>query len=136
MRIASDNNRQYEYSKNAERYRSKYQKCLNAMKEFKSDNIYLYEIELTNQKLRISNYQEQKNRDHCHFTGKFRGAAHRSCNINFNYKNWKIPVIMHNFKGYDSHFIVAAINKKIKSVNCISTNKEKLMTIIFEIEIH
>ena len=27
---------------------------------------------------------EDKVRDHCHISGKFRGAAHKRCNLNFN----------------------------------------------------
>ena len=32
---------------------------------------------------KIINNDEEKLRDHCHVTGKFKGAAHRNCNINF-----------------------------------------------------
>ena len=52
---------------------------------------------------RIDN-DDKKVRDHCHITGKFRGAAHWSCNINFQLTK-KIPVIFHNLKSYDSHLI-------------------------------
>ena len=40
----------------------------------------------------------------CHVTGKYRGSTHRYCNIkvNLNHKN---PVVIHNLKDYDSHFI-------------------------------
>ena len=44
-------------------------------------------------------------RYHCHITGKYKGSAHQDCNIN-NRLTDKIPVIFHNLKGYDSHFIM------------------------------
>ena len=47
-------------------------------------------------------------RDHCHTTGKYRRSAHQDCNINYRLTD-KIPVIFHNLKGYDSHFIMQMI---------------------------
>ena len=44
-------------------------------------------------------------RDQCHITGKCRVSAHQDCNINYRLTD-KIPVILHNLKGYDSHFTV------------------------------
>ena len=48
---------------------------------------------------------DEKVRDHCHVTGKHRGATHRSFNINLKLAK-KIPVIFHNLRGYDSHLII------------------------------
>ena len=45
-----------------------------------------------------------KVRDHCHVTGKFRGAAHNKCNINLRLPR-KLPIIFHNLQGYDGHII-------------------------------
>ena len=47
-------------------------------------------------------------RDHCHMTGKYRGSAHRKCNLRLQIsaEKIKIPVVFHNLKGYDSHFII------------------------------
>jgi hypothetical protein len=67
-------------------------------------------------------------RDHCHITGKFRGAAHVSCNLNYRLRE-RIPVFFHNLRGYDSHLIMEAIGKvKNKRLNCIPQNHEKYIS--------
>ena len=82
-------------------------------------------------------------RDHCHITGKFRGSAHQDCNLKLQMKpyNIKIPVIFHNLRGYDSHFIMQQIGEIAKkhtyknkrgeechmNINCIPNNMEKYM---------
>ena len=55
-------------------------------------------------------------RDHCHITGKYRGSAHIFCNLKLRIEPEliKIPVIFHNLKGYDSHFIMQKIGKMIE----------------------
>ena len=52
-------------------------------------------------------------RDHCHITGKYRGAAHNACNLKLrlNPKTTTIPVVFHNLRGYDSHLLMQAISK-------------------------
>ena len=49
-------------------------------------------------------------RDHCHVTGKYRGAAHNECNLNYSFTG-SIPVILHNLRGYDSHLIMQGLWK-------------------------
>ena len=73
-------------------------------------------------------------RDHCHVTGKYRGSAHQSCNLKLQIsaEKIKIPVIFHNLKGYDSHFIINELGKLIEkgeeiSINVIAQNAEKYM---------
>ena len=53
---------------------------------------------------------DYKVRDHCHVTGKYRGAAHYSCNINLKISK-KVPVVFHYLKGYDSHLILKELSK-------------------------
>ena len=53
-------------------------------------------------------------RDQCHGTGKYRGSAHQDCNLNFRLTD-KIPVIFHNLRGYDSHFIMQQIGEITKN---------------------
>ena len=49
-------------------------------------------------------------RDHCHINEKYRGSAHRDCNINLRL-NHKIPIVFHNLKSYDSHLIMQELSK-------------------------
>jgi hypothetical protein len=65
--------------------------------------------------------------DHCHITGKYRGAAHNSCNLNVKLTG-KIPVVFHNLRGYDSHFIMQEVNGLDESINVIANNMEKYMS--------
>ena len=69
---------------------------------------------------------DEKVRDHCHITGKFRGAAHWSCNINFQLTK-NVPVIFHKFRGYDSHLIFSELSKFNAKINVIPNGLEKYM---------
>ena len=69
---------------------------------------------------------DEKVRDHCHVTGKFRGAAHWSCNINFQLTK-KAPIIFHSLKGHDSHLIFCKLNKFDVKINVIPNRLEKYM---------
>ena len=63
-------------------------------------------------------------RDHCHVTGKYPGSVHRNCNLKFcpSPQNIKIPVIFHNLKGYDSHFIMQKIGQLIREKSVFDFN--------------
>ena len=76
---------------------------------------------------KLADNDDEKVRDHCHITSKFRGAAHWSCNINFQLTK-KIRVIIHNLEGYDSHLIFSEFNKFDVRINVIPNGFEKYMT--------
>ena len=80
-------------------------------------------------KTRIDN-DEEKVRDHCHVTGKFRGAAHENCNLNLQLTK-EVPVIFHNLRGYDSHLIFNELDKFDVKIKVIPNGLEKCMTFFF-----
>ena len=87
----------------------------------KEENFRLRNTCWTCQKL----IDDEKVRDHCHITGKQRGAVHWSCNVNL--KLTKNVLIFHNLKGYDSHFIMNVINKFDVHESVIPNGLEKYM---------
>ena len=54
-----------------------------------------------------------KVRDHCHFTGKYRGAADRIYNLKFNVPV-EIPVVFHNCSEYDYNFIIKELENEFE----------------------
>ena len=101
----------------------------------KADKCHICEKEYNKTDVRV--------RDHCHITGQYRGSAHQECNLKLrvNPEEIKIPVIFHNLRGYDSHFIMQEIGAIVKkhtytnrkgekcqmNINAIPNNMEKYM---------
>ena len=70
---------------------------------------------------------EKKVRDHCHFTGKYRGAAHNICNLRFKKPKFT-PVIFHNLSAYDAHLFVKNLGKSEGNIKYIPNNEEKYIS--------
>ena len=69
----------------------------------------------------------QKVKGHCHYTGKFRGAAHNICNLKYKIPK-EILVVTHN-ASYDHHFIIKQLAKIFKGqFECLGENTEKYIT--------
>ena len=75
-----------------------------------------------------NNKKYHKVRDHCHYTGKYRGAAHDICNL--RYKTPKeIPAVFHNGFTYDYHFIIKELAGQFEGqFECLGENTEKYIT--------
>jgi len=75
-----------------------------------------------------------KVRDHCHFTGRYRGCAHQDCNLAFSMRYYKIPVFLHNLKNYDAHLIIERANKLSENakIDVIAQNSERFITFGFK----
>ena len=75
-----------------------------------------------------------KVRDHCHFTGQYRGAAHNSCNLQCR-KPMILPVIFHNLQGYDAHLFVKQLACLPGELNCIPSTEEKYISFSKKIKV-
>ena len=69
---------------------------------------------------------DDKVKDHCHITGKYRRVAHYSCNINLKITK-NVSVIFHNLKGYDSYLIFKELSKFNVKISVIPNGLEKYM---------
>ena len=88
-------------------------------KQFEQSNIYGISSKLID-------LSDEKVRDHCHISGKYRGATHWSCNINLKITK-KVPVIFHDLKGYDSHLIFKELGNFNAKISVTPNGLEKYM---------
>ena len=70
---------------------------------------------------------EDRVRDHCHYTGRYRGAAHNICNLKYSKPN-NISVFFHNLTGYDSHLFIKKLNVTGGNIDCIPNNEENYIS--------
>ena len=71
--------------------------------------------------------KKDKVRDHCHFTGQYRGAAHNKCNLMCK-KPKVLPVIFHNLQGYDAHLFIKQLTRLEGKLDCIPSTEEKYIS--------
>ena len=64
-----------------------------------------------------------KVRDHCHYTGLYRGPAHSLCNLRYKIPSY-IPVVFHNLSGYDTHLFIRELGAHKSYMEVIAMNKE------------
>ena len=75
-----------------------------------------------------------KVRDRCHYTGEYRGAVHRICNVKYSAPK-EIPITLHNGSDYDYHFIIRELAEEFeKQITCLGENTEKYITFTVPIE--
>ena len=71
--------------------------------------------------------KEDRVKDHCHLTGKYRGAAHNKCNLKMRTPKF-IPVLFNNLAGYDTHLFIKSLRLSEGKIKCIPNTDEKYIS--------
>ena len=91
-------------TKNEEKNHNKQKVCHICRKEFNADD---------------SDKKYHKVRDHCHYTGKYRGAAPDICNLRYKIPK-EIPRVFHNGSTYDYHFMIKNLAEEFEGeIECL-----------------
>ena len=104
-----------------EEYKSYHQQkvCHVCKKEFSTDN---------------NDKKYYKVRDHCHYAGKCRDAAHNICNLRCKASKEEIPVVFHNGSKYEFSLIIKELAEEFKEqFECLGENTEKYMAFLLPI---
>ena len=73
-------------------------------------------------------------RDHCHYTGLYRGPAHSLCNLRYKIPSY-IPVVFHNLSGYDAHLFIRELGGHTSDMEVIATNKEDYISFSIKVPV-
>ena len=71
----------------------------------------------------------RKVRDHCHYIGLYRGAAHNNCELKYRIPDY-IPIVCHNLSGYDAHLFIKELGRRFdkNDIGVIAENKDKYIS--------
>ena len=75
-----------------------------------------------------------KVRDHCHYTGLYRGPAHSLCNLRYKIPSY-IPVVFHNLSGYDAHLFIRELGAHTSEMGVIAKNKEDYISFSIKVPV-
>ena len=78
--------------------------------------------------------KKRKVRDHCHYSGLYREAAHFSCNLQYKIPSY-IPVVFHNLAGYDAHLFIRELAKYATGMGVIAKNTEDHISFSIKVEV-
>ena len=76
-----------------------------------------------------------KVRDHCHYTGHYRGPTHLLCNLRYRIPSY-IPVVYHNLLGYDTHVFIKELGKNSRDMEVIAKNKEDYISFSIKVPVN
>ena len=77
---------------------------------------------------------DRKVRDHCHYSGEYRGVAHSLCNLQYKIPSY-IPVVFHNLAGYDAHLFIWELSKYGSQMGVIAKNTEDYISFSIKVEV-
>ena len=85
---------------------------------------------------KLNDPKNKKIRDHCHYTGEYRGAAHNNCNLKYKIPDY-IPIVFHNLSSYDAHLFIKELGGKFNKddIAVIAENKEKYISFNIKINV-
>ena len=78
--------------------------------------------------------EKGKVRDHCHYSGLYRGAAYFSCNLQYKIPSY-IPVVFHNLAGYDAHLFIRELAMYTTGMGVIAKNIEDYISFSIKVEV-
>ena len=77
--------------------------------------------------------EDRKVRDHCHYSGEYRRAAHSLCNLQYKIPSY-IPVVFHNLAGYNAHLFIKELAKHGSEMGVIAKNTEDYISFSIKVE--
>ncbi|MCE2507636.1 MAG: hypothetical protein J4F36_14445, partial [Nitrosopumilaceae archaeon] len=77
----------------------------------------------------FNDYKNRKVKDHCHYTGLYRGAAHNTCNFRYRIPNL-LTIFTHCLTGYDAHLFIQELARQFNKndIRCLAENSEKYIS--------